>query len=54
MQVNQSFAYYSARRFMERAGPGGVNWREIQFFASQSRYFLFPALNGRTINSGVS
>jgi hypothetical protein len=32
----------------------GVNWREIQLAASHSRYFLFPALNGRTINSGVS
>ena len=25
-----------------------------QLAASQARYFLFPALNGRTINSGVS
>jgi hypothetical protein len=44
------------RRRRRGRGPGwgGVNWRGIQLAASQSRYFLFPALNGRTINSGVS
>jgi len=38
-------------------GAGRVRWREwrvIQLAASQSRYFLFPAHNGRTRNSGVS